>query len=686
MIAPEREENMSNEAQNNKEEKKRRLRSVRIWICVLTVLLLIAAAGCAAAYSFEKKLKACAYDTKDDLKATLACLAEQDADGAERMTDRLDEDVAGLDRLLASPLGRLAARTPFAEREMKVVEKVSGLVKEASDTLIRPYIGFMRENPMRSGELDLSLAERYIGFIQERGPDLLAFADRMEELSAMPYGRLESRLSGTREDMELLCRVIPFSLRLTDELLKPGVDFMQSWPLSSLKSEDGGFRVEAINRYLDFANEYIPRVSASLEEPEGLDLGERGEGKLREYLEKIESLLSLYDGTQEYRDLLRAFVGSGEDRLYLFAAQNSSEIRASGGFPGAIGTVRIRDGVLRIEEFQTVTEMLYFYRTWDTGISSDEVKIFGSWFLAPRDADFCPDFERVGEIWASAYQVENGEYVDGVISATPVIIQRLLSIVGEIELSDGTVLDGTNAAKTLEYDMYYRYFSYGSSSREGNRISDALFAETAEKVTEKLMDDISAENAVKLIEFVKESAADRTLMLWMKDRDEQELVRRAGLACSLNSDPAKPEAGIYFSLTNPSRMGWFLNMNPSVELLESHEDGSRSYAVRLDMSNVMTEQELATAGSYISGSGVRGAVTGYLYLFAPAGGTIGEVDCSVRSVRFTAAEYHGLDLMYTHQISLSPGSALTIEYTVTTAPCEQEELALSMTPTLQDYR
>ena len=133
-------------------------------------------------------------------------------------------------------------------------------------------------------------------------------------------------------------------------------------------------------------------------------------------------------------------------------------------------------------------------------------------------------------------------------------------------------------------------------------------------------------------------------------------------------------------------MGWFLNMDPSAELVRENEDGSKTYAIHLDMRNMMTEQELRAASYYIAGSGTRGVITGYLYLFAPAGGTIGEIDCSFRNAFFQADDYHGLDLLYTHQIWLTPGSALTVDYTVTTAPCEQEALAFSMTPTLQAYR
>ena len=100
----------------------------------------------------------------------------------------------------------------------------------------------------------------------------------------------------------------------------------------------------------------------------------------------------------------------------------------------------------------------------------------------------------------------------------------------------------------------------------------------------------------------------------------------------------------------------------------------------------MTEQELLTASWYISGSGNRGTVTGFLYLFAPAGGTISEISGPAGGPPFSPAEYHGLPLEYTHQVFIRPGASVSFDYTVTTAPGEQEDLVFSMTPTLQAYR
>ena len=667
-------------------------RAMRPGTRILIVCAVLAVIAVVSALGFALRLRNSAYAAKDDLKAVIVCLAQQDAEGAEEKTAELEKDAARMEKLLSSPMGRIAAHTPGIRTEMAAVRKISAVVNSATAEFLRPCVTLMREYPLSGlrkagGGLDYSLAGVYIDFAAEKRQELIHLSDELAELAAMPYGRLESRIGGLRKDMETLRQITAFASDMVEDLLKPGIDLLRSHPSISQGINQNGVDLRMLSIFLDFAEEKLPYIRTLLEKLSEIDL-ERfdNHGELQAVRGKVDRLLELYEQSLDYQPLIRAFIGSGEDKLYLFAAQNSSEIRSSGGFPGSVGTIRIRDGVLQIEDFKPVNTVLSFNGSPETQISYNEIMLFGDWFLAPRDADFCPDFERVAEIWAVAYREMNGEEVDGVISATPAIIQRLLSVAGAVELSDGTVLDGTNATKALEYDLYYRYFGYGSLEGQGNEITDTLFAEAAKKVMAKTMGSIGIQSAPAYFELLKESAKDRTLMLWMADEDEQELVRRVGLDCGLNRDPSHPQAGIYFALTNPGRMGWFLDMEPSAELLETHEDGSRTYAVHLDMRNVMTQEEYNSASRYISGKGASGVVTGYLYLFAPAGGTIGTVKCSDRSFYFYPGEYHGLELQYYQHIFINYGFAITIDYTITTAPGEQEDLSFSMTPTLQAYR
>ena len=101
-----------------------------------------------------------------------------------------------------------------------------------------------------------------------------------------------------------------------------------------------------------------------------------------------------------------------------------------------------------------------------------------------------------------AYEEYNDETIDGVISLTPHIIQRLLTITGPVTLSNGVTLDDTNAVGYLQRQIYFDYFKsddYTNNYAEANDVTDALFGECADLVFHELMSSISKDTIVELM-------------------------------------------------------------------------------------------------------------------------------------------------------------------------------------------
>ena len=204
-------------------------------------------------------------------------------------------------------------------------------------------------------------------------------------------------------------------------------------------------------------------------------------------MEKADALFAAADDASRYLPAIRAVLGDGSDRLYLFAAQNSSEIRASGGFPGSVGCIRIRGDYLTISDFRSVYQVLQMATPSQAGVTYLDDQLFSGRLHLSWDADFSPDFERVASIWAMAYEARQHEHVDGVVSGTPAIIPRLLSFLGSVTLSDGTELTGENAGRVLGHDLYFTYLGR-SQSADSALLVDALFSEAAVGTLHLLLD------------------------------------------------------------------------------------------------------------------------------------------------------------------------------------------------------
>lgn len=134
--------------------------------------------------------------------------------------------------------------------------------------------------------------------------------------------------------------IVDIIVNASDDVLKPGVEVMKQYPLSQLKSGDG-FRVDTINAYLDYLEKIEPEIEDMTSSISQVKVTFSKSENISKYVDKLNSLTAAYKENGQYIQLFREFIGDGSDRMYLIAAQNSSEIRASGGFPGSFGTIRI---------------------------------------------------------------------------------------------------------------------------------------------------------------------------------------------------------------------------------------------------------------------------------------------------------------------------------------------------------
>lgn len=570
--------------------------------------------------------------------------------------------------------------SPYLKREIRNLVYSSNGAKLALQ-LKSDYVLLLEELK----EMDVQQAEE----IQTR---VDADIQALEEYFDKPIWRTAGKISTLGDELAAAKELIGIAKTANSDMIDPLLGQMKAFPLSEMKDEDG-LRVNVILSYLDFAETMLPQVQTlserlgSLDDTRILRLAD-SEGKIGRYSTRIKEILGALDPYLDYLPAVRSVLGDSGDRLYVFAAQNTSEIRASGGFPGSVGAIRICDGRLSIVDFQSVYNVF-------TGtipgvyVTEEENYLFRGRMSLSWDAGFNPDFERVATIWALAYQNCNGEHVDGVISATPIIIQRLLSFLGDITLSDGTVLNGENAMSVLEHDLYYKYQSQrsGLSPQDGDELVDQLFAETARETLKRLFSSFGKEHVNDYLNFAKESFADRSLLIWLSDEEEQNIIRQFGWSGSLNNDETKPQIGVFFNSTSASKMGWYLDVDVFIGEATENEDYSKTYPVKVTFSNRLTSEERKIAGKYILGASGYGGLNGGMYIFAPSGGAISGVISNHRTNIGTLHHdsFHGLELLYLYD-SIPMGSSIEIECDVTTSCSADEALSFIKMPTAQEYR
>lgn len=578
--------------------------------------------------------------------------------------------VAGIIIVLLGVLGGVGAAALFSAKDLKA---------QASEVLT--YVDSMSE----------SVKTQDFNSASESAQQIANLSGDMSDKLSSPLWTAVSFVPVVGQDITSARTVVGSLNDVANQVLVPMMDTIASNPLSELITSDKTINAQAVSQLfgaLASAAEPMQECADTIEDVPAFHISmlEEKMGPVREKLVKVNGLVQK---AADLAPLAESILGAKGDRVYLIAAQNSTEMRASGGFPGSIGALRITNGKIELDDFSTVYDVMADRTSDAMGVTDQEKALFGEAFMmVPRDAGMDPDFTRVAEIWASAYTEKTGVALDGVISVTPAVVQDLLAISGPITLADGMTLDGSNATKVLQSDLYWKYLSSNPSAEGGNDAADALFAQAADLAFENFFSGLNSETLMQFMKVMMEGFDNRSVMFWLTNADEQAKLDALNCSGALVTDPSEPAVGTFFSLWIGSKMGWYIDIENEITASTDNADGTRTYSVKTTYRNTASADVIATAGNYITG-----ALAGFdidnlypeIFVYAPTGGSISNFSAT-NGAQFVETEHEGLQVFHASRPDLRDGESITCTYDVTVSADATEELRFMSTPTLTKYR
>ena len=450
-------------------------------------------------------------------------------------------------------------------------------------------------------------------------------------------------------------------------------------PLRADKSIDA-YALQTLVRPLASVSASIKRAADEMQQMGGSD-----REQLDEAIGAAKTGLSLLDGLAQNADTaadkLPAMLGEEGDRSYLLVAQQNSELRSTGGFWGSAGILSLRKGKIELGEFSTGAHFSnYLDESQALSETEEEKVLFGERVCRiPADSNFIPDFPtaigRYREMWLRCGQPD----VQGAIALDPVFLQWMLALTGGITTESGTVVDGTNAARILEHDIYYEL---------PVKEQDAFFSEVAKLAFAKLMASNTHIDASAALRCIGRAFDTRRLQLWMVDDDEESVMLSLGCAGEVSSDIVDPVLGVYFNNSSYSKLSGWLKAETRIAGRTENADGSTSYEVVTTMTNTMAAEEEEGLPKYVAASNTtgvcptKGSMALWTYVYAPEGGNVENMSCEARFAdrsdvdkeAWIAGEpgdgmsrvlYDSRDVWF-GVVLLSPGESATLSYTVTT--------------------
>jgi hypothetical protein len=260
-------------------------------------------------------------------------------------------------------------------------------------------------------------------------------------------------------------------------------------------------------------------------------------------------------------DKMREVFGLSKDKRYLLIFQNNSELRASGGFLGSYALLDLSGGKIKNLEVPGGG-------SYDTeGGMNVKVKAPRPlWLVNPLwhfwDANWWPNWVRTSQNLMWFYEKSGGPTVDGVISVTPTVVERLLEITGPIDMTAdyGIVIDSNNfwetvqtivEAKNLEKTNPGVTAGFKESTTTiavsvpleqglANNVNNKpkkIIGDLMAKILETLPEKLNRDSLVKIISAFEDSLAEKQIMFYFTDPALESEVSARNYAGEIKNAP-----------------------------------------------------------------------------------------------------------------------------------------------------
>ena len=168
---------------------------------------------------------------------------------------------------------------------------------------------------------------------------------------------------------------------------------------------------------------------------------------------KLPELVTGVNMSADYAKFFEDLVSQSGYHRYLVMFQNGSELRPTGGFPGTYGVVSFKDGKLDMISVDDVYNL-------DGQLKENIIPPLQMQHITPnwgmRDSAWYVDYPASARNVEAFYKKESGDSVDGVIVINPEMIQKILAIVGPVDMpAYNLTLDSTNVLTTIQSQVEY---------------------------------------------------------------------------------------------------------------------------------------------------------------------------------------------------------------------------------------
>jgi hypothetical protein len=235
--------------------------------------------------------------------------------------------------------------------------------------------------------------------------------------------------------------------------------------------------------------------------------------KTQELLYQFDDALLLWQDAVIALDVAPQWLGADRPRVYLLVAQNSDELRPTGGFITGVSLLRADKGKISVGDFQDSYLVDDLTKTHPPAPEPLLVRMY-AWQWLFRDANWSPDFPTTALQLQSLYQFDRGIAPDGVIAVNLGSVSRLLEALGPVTVDPYN--EQVDAANVV--DRIQAYWSsplrVGSENDQWLKRKDFV-GKLFETITRRIM--VGDFDRVRMMRAVYDIAMVKDVLVYLND-------------------------------------------------------------------------------------------------------------------------------------------------------------------------
>ncbi len=319
---------------------------------------------------------------------------------------------------------------------------------------------------------------------------------------------------------------------------RAGVEAVAAFPSSGVAGLDGhdlgAFHAasQTADTHVTEARLHLDRAAELMKGPSNAALGAVS-GPARKLAAIVDDQRTTLERGHRALQLLDDLTAQGSDARLLLVAQDTQELRPTGGYIGSFGILRVHDGVVELESYQSFEDLPAADPPLAPPPGLDQI-LTHPWGL--ENGNWWPDFPTSAANLRDLLQRQGGPPVDGVVAITEDLLGQLVGVFQPVQLpsyDQPVVADGFEQRALYEVEL----------KRPLDTPRKKFIIELAHEVVDRIF-TLHADQVPQVAEIMDAAVGRGDLQVWFADRARQGLLDGTMIAGAL----PRPAGGDFLSV------------------------------------------------------------------------------------------------------------------------------------------